>query len=66
MTTENSKPDFKTRLINFVNTFDSSPSDYLFDSAQYSRDKLQELEARIARLESTPSPVAEIQYDTAS
>ena len=60
MTTENTKTDFKTRLINFVSAFDASPSDYIFDSIRHSQNKLHELEARVARLEAPASPVAEV------
>jgi hypothetical protein len=60
MTIENSKTTFKTRLVNFISAFDSSPGDYLFETAQYSHNKLRELEARIARLETADTKVVEV------
>jgi len=60
MTTESTKTGFKTRLVNFISAFDSSPSDYIFDGIKHSSDKLRELESRVARLESESVNLSEV------
>ena len=60
MTDKKETTGFGTRLVNFINAFDTSPGDYLFDSVRHSRSRLQELEARVARLEGVVPAVSEI------
>jgi len=60
MTSTDSKTGFKTRLVNFISAFDATPGDYLFEGVQYSHNKLRELEARVARLESAPPVAADV------
>ena len=51
---------FGTHLANFISAFDTSPTDFVFDSIRDSRTKLQELEARVARLEGATPAVTEV------
>ena len=60
MTEQKKTTGLGTRLVNFINAFDTSPTDYLFDNIRDSRTRLQELEARIARLEGIAPAVSAV------
>ena len=60
MTIANSNPAFGTRVKEFILALDATPGDYLFDNAEYARQKLRELEARITRLENQGIELAEV------
>ena len=60
MTEQKKATGFGTRLVNIINAFDTSPTDYVFDNIRHSRTKLQELEARVARLEGVTPAVSEV------
>ena len=66
MSEENAKTSFGTRVANFINAFDVSPSDYVFDNIRRSREKLNEIEARVARLENAEIAVNEVTKRKAS
>ena len=65
MSNENSKASFKTRLVNIISAFDATPGDYLFEGGQDSHNKIQELEARIARLENTAPAITDVRHKEA-
>ena len=65
MTSEKKKPGFAARLYEFVNAFDTSGNDYIYDSIKDSTNKLRELEARIARLENPNSELKEVRHQQA-
>ena len=65
MTSENKKTGFATRLYEFLNRFDTSANDYIYDNIRDSTNKLRELEARIARLENPNSALREVRHQQA-
>ena len=65
MTSEKKKTGFAARLYEFVNAFDTSGNDYIYDSIKDSTNKLRELEARLARLENPKSALREVRHQKA-
>jgi len=65
MTIEKKRPGIAARLYEFVNAFDTSGNDYIYNSIKGSTNKLRELEARISRLENPKSELKEVRHQQA-
>ena len=65
MTKDTSKTGFVAKLMEFIDAFDTSGSDVIYDNIERSSNKLRELDARVARLENPNAELREVRHETA-